>query len=297
MKTDDRIKPVIKWAGGKSQILPEIRLRYPEGLGKTIKKYAEPFIGGAAVLLDVLSTCELDEVFVCDTNAELINLYTVIRDNVEELISQLRSYKNSFIPLEASERKKYYYEQRERFNALKRAKTYNVEMAALFIFINKTCFNGLYRVNSKGDYNVPMGAYKEPPICDEFNLRQVSRVLKGVQIECGDYHVSESFIDDKTFVYFDPPYRPLSQTASFTSYTEDCFDDSAQTKLAQYIIALANKGAHVLASNSDPKNTDINDNFFDDLYAPLTIERITATRMINSNAGGRGKISEILVHN
>jgi DNA adenine methylase len=297
MKSDSRIKPIIKWAGGKSQILPEIRQRYPKGLGKTIKKYAEPFIGGAAVLLDILSTYELDEVLICDTNAELINLYKTIRDNADIFVEQLRNYRDEFIPLTPDERKQYYYTKRTRFNDLKRASIYSIEMATLFVFINKTCFNGLYRVNSKGDYNVPMGAYKEPPICDESNLRQVSKVLKGVQIEYGDYHVSESFIDDKTFVYFDPPYRPLSQTASFTSYTEDCFDDSAQTKLAQYIIALANKGAHVLASNSDPKNTDINDNFFDDLYAPLTIERITATRMINSNAGGRGKISEILVHN
>lgn len=294
---EPRVKPVVKWAGGKSQILPEIRLRYPDGLGKTIKKYAEPFIGGAAVLLDILSTYTMEEVYISDTNAALINLYKNIRDNVDALIAQLKQDRDEFIPLLPDKRKEYYYAKRERFNQLKREGTYGVEMASLFVFINKTCFNGLYRVNSKGDYNVPMGAYKEPPICDEINLKKVSGLLQGVQIECGDYHLSERFADDKTFMYFDPPYRPLTQTASFTSYTEDCFDDAAQTELAHYIISLAKKGIHVLASNSDPKNTNENDNFFDDLYAPLTIDRIYATRMINSNGNGRGKISEILVHN
>lgn len=296
-ESDIKPKPVIKWAGGKSQILPEIRQRYPLGLGKEIKRYAEPFIGGAAVLLDILSTYQMDEVLICDTNAELINLYKTIQNNVEDLIGQLRCFKDEFLPLLSDKRKEYYYTKRERFNNLKRASKYDVEIAALFVFINKTCFNGLYRVNSKGDYNVPMGAYKEPPICDENNLRRVSNLLQGVQIKCGDYHISDSFADEKTFMYFDPPYRPLTQTASFTSYTENCFDDAAQTELAKYIISLVQRGVHVLASNSDPKNTNVNDNFFDDLYSPLTIERITATRMINSNADGRGKINEILVHN
>ncbi len=177
MKIDSRLKPIIKWAGGKSQLLPEIRLRYPVELGKSINKYAEPFIGGAAVLLDILGSYDLQAVFISDTNAELINLYGTLRDRVEELIKLLHRYRDEFLPLTTEDRKKYYYAKRERFNKLKHETSQNLELAALFVFINKTCFNGLYRVNSKGDFNVPMGVYSAPPICDDDNLRRVSAAL------------------------------------------------------------------------------------------------------------------------
>lgn len=296
-QSNSMLKPVIKWAGGKGQILHEIRKRYPLGLGTTITKYAEPFVGGGAVLLDILGTYRLKEVFISDTNAELINLYRVIQNNVQDLIRALHQYKDEFLALGLPGRKEYFTGKRKRFNELKNDAIHGTELAALFVFLNKTCFNGLYRVNRKGGFNVPMGAYKEPPICDEDNLLQASRALSNVQISHGDYHESQTFIDEKTFVYFDPPYRPLNATSSFTSYTENCFNDDAQRDLAQYILALADGGVHVLASNSDPHNTDPGDNFFDELYAPLTIERIQAYRMINSKAEKRGPVNELLIHN
>lgn len=296
-QSNSMLKPVIKWAGGKGQILHEIRKRYPLGLGTTITKYAEPFVGGGAVLLDILGTYRLKEVFISDTNAELINLYRVIQNNVQDLIRALHQYKDEFLALGLPGKKEYFTGKRKRFNELKNDAIHGTELAALFVFLNKTCFNGLYRVNRKGGFNVPMGAYKEPPICDEDNLLQVSLALSNVQISHGDYHESQTFIDEKTFVYFDPPYRPLNTTSSFTSYTENCFNDDDQRDLAQYILALAGGGVHVLASNSDPHNTDPDDNFFDELYTPLTIERIQAYRMINSKAEKRGPVNELLIHN
>ena len=185
--------------------------------------------------------------------------------------------------------------KRKRFNDLKRQDVMDAEIASLFIFLNRTCFNGLYRVNSKGEYNVPIGSYKAPLICDMDNLRQVSEALSNVTIVCGDYRKSDDFVDSNTFVYFDPPYRPLNATSSFTAYTENAFDDKAQAELAEYIQQLSDRDAYVVASNSDPKNTDPDDDFFDELYSKMKIMRIFASRMINSNASSRGKISELLI--
>lgn len=291
------IKPFIKWAGGKGQLIEQIRTFYPLDLGKKIMKYAEPFVGGGAVLFDILNKYHLDEIYISDINAELIYTYKTIRDNVDELVSLLSKYQEEFIPLSDEDRKKYYYEKRNRFNDLKIRSSLNVEVAVLFIFLNKTCYNGLYRVNSRGMFNVPMGAYKNPQICDNNNLTNLSKALKNVSIVCGDYSQSYDFIDNKTFVYFDPPYRPLNVTSNFNSYAEQVFNDSEQERLAEYILRLSDKGAIIVASNSDPKNANENDNFFDDLYSKLNINRILANRMINSNATLRGKINELLISN
>jgi DNA adenine methylase len=292
---EKRMKPFVKWAGGKGQLIYEIRKQYPKGLGDTIRKYAEPFVGGGAVLFDILNEYELDEVYISDINAELINTYQVLRDDADALISRLSQYQDEYLPLSDDSRKEYYYKKRKRFNELKCQDVLDTEIASLFIFLNRTCFNGLYRVNSKGEYNVPIGSYKAPLICDEYNLRQVSKALSGVTIVCGDYRESIDFIDNNTFVYFDPPYRPLNATSSFTAYTENVFDDKAQSELAKYIQQLSDRGAYVVASNSDPKNIDPDDDFFDGLYSKMKIMRITASRMINSDAGSRGKISELLI--
>jgi DNA adenine methylase len=200
-----------------------------------------------------------------------------------------------YLKADEETRKAYYYKKRDRFNTLRIKGEEKLEISALFIFLNRTCFNGLYRVNAKGGYNVPMGSYKKPVICDAANLKAASASIKGVQIVCGDYQHSRSFIDNKTFAYFDPPYRPLSQTSSFTSYTQDGFGDREQAELARYMDELSEKGACVVASNSDPKNTNNNDEFFDMLYSKHTIYRISANRMINSSATGRGKITELLI--
>ena len=296
----DRIecKPFIKWVGGKGQLLSEINKLYPVELGKNINKYAEIFLGGGAVLFDILSKYKLDEVYISDKNLELINTYRNIKDNVDVLIKSLKEMEEQYIPLNNEDRKIYYYEKREEYNSLKiNSEVNNIEKAILFIFLNKTCFNGLYRVNKKGKFNVPMGAYKKPKICDEENLKNVSLTLRNVKIVYADYRESEKFIDDKTFVYIDPPYRPLNITSSFTSYTENDFNDKEQIELAEYINVLNKKGAKIVISNSDPKNNDIDDNFFDKLYKNYNINRVKATRMLNSNASLRGAINELLITN
>lgn len=289
------VKPFVKWAGGKSQLLNDIRANYPE----KIEKYCEPFVGGGAVLLDVLANCQPKEVLINDINAELINTYSQIKNNVEKLIEMLSEMQESFWKKNDTERKVMYLANRERFNELKVNvdEQISLEKAALFIFLNKTCFNGLYRVNRKGFFNVPMGAYKNPPICDAENLRLIGGLLKNVQIKSGDYSECADFIDENTFVYIDPPYRPLTATSSFTSYSENEFGDKQQIELGKFVNEISAKGAKFVASNSDPKNSDENDSFFDDLYSSYKIMRVSAKRMINSKANGRGSVNELLICN
>ncbi|MDR3108860.1 MAG: DNA adenine methylase [Planctomycetaceae bacterium] len=299
LDTSSVIHPFVKWAGGKGQLLDEIQKLYPAGLGTTYTKYAEPFVGGGAVLCDILSQYNIKSVYISDINRELILTYTIIRDSVNELVDALDALQKTFLPLPTLERKQYYYAKRKRFNVLKTECNISepVECAALFIFLNRTCFNGLYRVNSKGQHNVPMGSYVKPRICDSDNLCNLSQKLKHIEIVCDDYKKSRKFIDGKTFVYFDPPYRPISATSSFTSYTENLFDDIAQKELADFVDEMSKKGAKVVVSNSDPKNYDSNDDFFDNLYLGHHISRVEATRMINCNSDARGKINELLITN
>ena len=255
---------------------------------------------GGAVLFDILTNYDIKKAYISDVNKELINIYKVIQNKAEDLITFLKKFEEDYLPLENEERKEYYLQKREEYNNWK--KKYNAENieemgAALFIFLNKTCFNGLYRVNKKGEFNVPMGAYKKPLICDEENLRNISILLKNVEIICADYTKSENFIDENTLVYFDPPYRPLTETASFTSYTEFSFNDEEQIRLAEFIKTLNSKNIKVILSNSDPKNVNQDDNFFDDLYKGFNIRRIGASRMINSKGSSRGRITELLINN
>ncbi|MCL2109454.1 MAG: DNA adenine methylase [Oscillospiraceae bacterium] len=291
------VRPFIKWAGGKSQILSEIRAKYPAELGKSIRKYAEPFAGGGAVLFDVLNNYNLDEIYIGDINRELILTYTAVRDNAVELIKLLKNLESEYLSTADKARKELYYINRSHYNALKSSKSESVELAALFIFLNKTCFNGLYRVNSKGGFNVPQGSYKNPKICDEDGLQAVSKALQGVKIFCGDYKKCADFIDENTFAYFDPPYRPLTTTASFTAYASDGFGDREQAELARFVTEMSERGARVVASNSDPKNADESDEFFDRLYSKHKITRISAHRMINSVGAGRGRVNELLIAN
>lgn len=293
-----KVKPFLKWAGGKGQLLAEIEKYYPFEDG-VITKYAEPFVGGGAVLFDILSKYDLEEVYISDINAELINSYRIIRDDIDELIAMLMVMQSEFVPMDKEHRKVYYMAKRERFNDLKvnGNETVNIEKAALMIFLNKTCFNGLFRVNKKGLFNVPMGAYKNPMICDEDNLRAVSDKLQKVKIICGDYRESADFIDENTFVYFDPPYRPITATASFTAYTENLFNDEEQIELARFVDEMHRKSAKIVISNSDPKNSNTEDDFFDNIYSSHRIKRVEATRMINCNSEARGKIKELLISN
>ena len=292
------VKPFLKWAGGKGQLLKEIEHYYPFDSGK-LTKYAEPFVGGGAVLFDILNKYDLEEVYISDINAELINAYQIIRDDIDALIEVLSTMQNDFIPLNTEERKAHYMQKRKRFNDIKvnENEDINIEKAALMIFLNKTCFNGLYRVNRKGLFNVPMGSYKNPMICDENNLRAVSEKLQKVTIVHGDYKESADFIDENAFVYFDAPYRPITDTAIFTAYTGNQFNDEKQIELAHFVDDMHKKGAKIVISNSDPKNSDIEDNFFDNIYSAYKIKRVEANRMINSNSKGRGKIKELLISN
>lgn len=292
---EGQARPFLKWAGGKSQLLPEIRRVYPEGLGTTITRYAEPFLGGGAVLLDILSTYRLEAVYASDTNGELINAYCCVRDRLEELLERLHRLEEDYLSLDSQARKDFYYRIRAQFNEGERGNEEDAERAALLLFLNRTCFNGLYRVNARGEFNVPAGAYKNPTICDEDNLRRVSGLLQGVELVCAPYTQVEEFADERTFLYADPPYRPLNQTSSFTAYTKNSFGDQEQRELAVFLKELAQRGVKVAASNSDPHNTDPQDNFFDELYAGCTLRRIAASRMINSDAAARGKVSELLI--
>ncbi len=292
-----QIKPFVKWVGGKGQLIEQLERYIPTNGEKLLTKYAEPFVGGGALLFNILSKYNFESLYVSDTNAELINAYNVIKNKVDDLIMRLTEMQLAYIPMDENGRKYYYYKARDRFNNLQISATTSVEKATLFIFLNKTCFNGLYRVNKKGRFNVPMGAYKNPTICDETNLRNVSKALQNVTIVCADYTFSKEFIDQNTFVYLDPPYRPISATAGFTAYNADCFDDNEQMRLARFINEINTKGAKIMLSNSDPQNINPNDMFFEDLYRAYTINKVEAIRAINSKGDGRGKISELLICN
>lgn len=288
-------KPFVKWAGGKSQLLNEIRLRYPAN----IEKYCEPFVGGGAVLFDILETYNPKRILINDINKELINTYCQIKNNVQDVIKVLKKWQSVYNDISEEERQEIYNVKRANYNKLifKCDDKDLVVKASLFIFLNKTCFNGLYRVNSEGLYNVPKGKYKKPVICDETNLVRISELLRNVEIKCGDFEKCERFIDGNTFVYIDPPYRPLTTSSSFTSYSKEQFDDNDQVRLGKFIDRLNDKGAKIVLSNSDPKNINKKDNFFDDLYQKYNIKRINAKRMINSKGTSRGNVTELLVAN
>ena len=294
---DRKAKPFLKWAGGKGQLLNEIAQYYPFAQNN-ITKYAEPFVGGGAVLFDIVNKYHLDEIYISDINTELINTYCVIRDNVDELIDTLHIIEKKFLYLSQDSRKNFFLQKRKLFNEIKIGDNFqSIEKSALMIFLNKTCFNGLFRVNKKGLFNVPFGDYKSPVICDEENLRIVSQKLQNITIKCQDYKTCLEFIDSNTFVYLDPPYRPLNSTSSFTAYTDILFDDAEQQNLAKLVNTLHQKGAKILLSNSDPKNINAKDNFFDKMYSAYSIKRVEAARMINSNRNLRGKIKELLISN
>lgn len=292
------VKPFVKWAGGKNSLIPQITKYYPFELKNGfIERYIEPFVGGGAVLIDILQKYEIKEAYAFDINIDLINCYNVIKNNVEKLINELDKKEKNFIALNDEERQNYFYDIRAEYNSYKLNDKLDVKRASEFIFLNRTCFNGLYRVNKDGKFNVPCGKYKNPTICDSNNLRNLSELIKNVIFEYGDYRKSEKYVNNNTFVYFDPPYRPLSATSGFTSYTKEDFNDDNQKELAQYYNKLSLKNAKLMLSNSNPKNVNENDNFFEDIYKGFYINEVSAKRMINSNAKGRGEISELLITN
>lgn len=295
----EKIRPFVKWAGGKGSLIPQLNNFYPYELKNgIIERYIEPFVGGGAVLIDILQKYDVQEAYTFDINIDLINSYNVIKNHVEDLITNLKQMETEYLRLEQEERKNYFYNKRDEYNnyTLKENEQ-NIQRAAQFIYLNRTCFNGLYRVNKSGKFNVPMGSHKNPTICDEENLRNLSELIQNVQFQYGDYKRSMEHVTENTFVYFDPPYRPLNVTSGFTSYTKEDFNDDNQIELAEFYRELNEQNAKLMLSNSNPKNTNKEDTFFDNIYQGFNIDEIYASRMINANSKGRGKISEILVTN
>ncbi|MCH5157932.1 MAG: DNA adenine methylase [Clostridiales bacterium] len=296
-ETGITLKPFVKWVGGKGQLVGELEKILSADKDRVFTKYCEPMVGGGALLFNMLSKHNFEQLYISDINAELMNAYQVIQNNADILIEKLQEMQMLFLPMDENGRKFYYYSVRDKFNTTELSNETATIKAAYFIFLNKTCFNGLYRVNRNGQFNVPMGAYKSPTICDEDNLRNVSKALKNIKIVCGDYTLSKEFIDKDTFVYIDPPYRPISATSGFTAYNTDTFDDNEQIRLAKYIDEINATGAKIVLSNSDPKNVNPDDDFFDELYKAYNIRRTSANRAINSKGDSRGKISELIIHN
>jgi DNA adenine methylase len=295
--TEKIAKPFLKWAGGKTQLINEIEKSLPFEITSKKFTYIEPFVGSGAVLFWMLNNfSKLEKAVINDINSDLINTYRIIASKPKELISILQILQNEFHSLEnkTEEKKEYYYQKRELYNTRKEEQS---GQAALFIFLNRTCFNGLYRVNKSNGYNVPMGSYKKPTICDDKNIFAVSNTLQKVEILCGDYENTLNYADKNSLFYFDPPYKPLSETSSFNSYAKDEFNDQEQIRLKDFCTKLDTLNHTWILSNSDVKGKDVNDNFFDDLYSDFNIQRVDARRSINANPEKRGSLKELLITN
>ena len=238
----------------------------------------------------------LEKAIINDINQDLTNSYLTIKHNVDDLIDILRKWEVEYHNLAEDQeaKKEYYYKKRTLFNTRNSDQT---TQSAIFIFLNRTCFNGLYRVNKKNEFNVPIGSYKKPQICNEENLLAVSKVLQKVEILNGDYSETINHATENTFFYFDPPYKPLSETSSFNSYAKDEFNDAEQIRLKDFCDMLDRQNHKWILSNSDVKGKDINNNFFDDLYAAFNIYRVNARRSINANPSKRGQLTELLITN
>lgn len=291
-------KPFLKWVGGKSQLLSQFDRLLPPAIRSGWRgRYFEPFLGGGAMLFDVLQRFQPAAAIASDLNADLINVYRAIQVNVTGLIAELQPLAESYLASDHEQRSEMFYAVREKFNQAVVAGEIELRRAAQLLFLNKTCFNGLYRVNREGKFNTPSGAWKQtkPLICDADNLRAVSVVLQGMRLECAAYDSVEAEARAGDFVYFDPPYRPLTKTSSFESYTAGGFGDEQQRQLAGCFTRLAARGVLVMLSNSDPRSADPDDTFFDELYRDFSVHRVQAARMVNAKAAGRGRISEILV--
>ncbi|HOC77667.1 MAG TPA: Dam family site-specific DNA-(adenine-N6)-methyltransferase [Methanofastidiosum sp.] len=298
-------KPFLKWAGGKSQLIPELSSRLPKDITNSgkIDTYVEPFVGGGAFFFYLKSKFEIKNSYLFDINRELVVGYKTIQNNYKELILLLQEIESEYLQKDEDGRKKYYYNIREKYNKQIQNFDYSnynnkwIERASYLIFLNRTCFNGLFRQNSKGEFNVPCGKYKNPTICDKNNLKKVNSALQNTEIIYGDFSESSKYIIKNSLVYFDPPYRPLTTTSSFTSYSKEDFGEEDQIRLANYFKELGKRGAYLILSNSDPKNENPNDEFFDNLFKDFVIERVNAKRSINCDPKKRGEIKELIIRN
>lgn len=308
--TKNIAKPFLKWAGGKSQLLNAIEEHLPKDIidNKVIDNYVEPFVGGGAVFFHLASRYDVKKAYLSDINEELILTYKVIKNNPKDLIDELNNLSDKYKCHNNSKdkMKSCFYEIREDFRNNLAGFNFNysedeidsehIERAAQMIFLNKTCFNGLFRVNKKGEFNVPCAYSKNPLICDGDNIKNVSKVLKNVTIEVADYKESKKYLDKNSFIYLDPPYKPLNGTSTFNGYS-GVFDDKNQVELANFYKKIDKIGAKALLSNSNPKLENGEGYYFDGLYGDFNIYFVDAKRFINSKGTGRGPVKEILVSN
>lgn len=292
-----KAKPFLKWAGGKTQLITDIEKVLPKKFMNKKFTFVEPFVGSGAILFWILNNFpKVEKAVINDINSDLTNTYKIIASNPVELISVLKDFQNEYhsIDLEVDNKREYYTQKRTLFNT---RSTDKATQAALFIFLNRTCFNGLFRVNKSNGFNVPIGSYKKPMICDSDNIFAVSEALQKVEILTGDYQQTLLYAEKPALFYFDPPYKPLSKTSSFNTYSKEEFDDKEQIRLRDFCKTLNTLEHNWILSNSDVKGKDMDDNFFDDIYDEFHINRVFARRSINANAEKRGKLTELLITN
>ena len=291
-------KPFLKWAGGKGQLISQLSEHFPDRIGGESFTYIEPFVGGGAMLFYILQHfSNIKKAIINDVNEDLILTYRIIKDDVEALITKLNRLEKEYLAITDQDgRSQLFYEIRERYN---QHKVNSIERASQLIFLNKTCFNGLYRVNKRGLFNVPFGKYAYPTICNAEVLRADSRLLQSAHVEIfhGDYAQTLQYVEGLTFVYLDPPYRPLDATSSFTAYAKGDFNDDDQRALATFCHQLSDAGCYWMESNADCSAKNPEDTFFENLYADYHIERVFASRFINANPSKRGKLTELIIKN
>lgn len=298
-------KPFLKWVGGKTQLIEQLDSNVPPELRDgQISRYIEPFVGGGSFFFHIAQKYSLKDLIISDSNQDLILAYWTIKDRVDVLVNELQDIQQRYLSLsDESKREEYYYKTRTLFNKQKsdlNLQTYSedwVKRTAQLIFLNKTCFNGLFRVNASGLFNVAFGKYTNPKICDPNNLEAVSKILETTQILLGDFSCVLEHVDADSFVYLDPPYRPISSTSNFTGYSPGTFTPEDQERLAKFCQHADDLGAKLMISNSDPNNIVSEDTYFEDLYPGYQIKRAMANRMVNCKADKRGKISELIIMN
>lgn len=293
----DKAKPFVKWVGGKGHLLPQLEALLPGDFGEWQDvTYIEPFVGGGAFFFNILQKFpNITRAVINDINPDLAICYQVVKEHPEELIAALEHIQGEYYALaDEDSRRAYFLERRDEYNTKQLAPVQNTK---LFIFLNKTCFNGLYRVNKSGLFNVPFGKYANPTICDPDTIRADSKLLQRVHILNGDFSKTFDRAQGNTLFYFDPPYRPLSNTSSFNDYAKEAFNDAEQIRLKEFCDTIHAAGFRFMLSNSDCRGKNPQDTFFDDLYSAFAIERVWASRSVNSNPQKRGKLTELLIRN
>ncbi len=299
------MRPFLKWAGGKSRLIEQLAHLFPPELSQgKIQRYVEPFVGGGAMFLHIATHYpDVQEFVIADVNEALMVCYRTIQHDVDAVIERLATMREQYMQADHEARKRLFYDIRAHFNAQEPVTDITsfdaswVERTAQFIFLNHTCYNGLTRFNASGEFNVPFGDYKHPRLYEEQHMRQWAKLLQHTTIVCGDFTVCQRYADPHTFLYCDPPYRPISKTASFTAYSKHAFDDADQRRLAGFFRVLDSTGAKLMLSNSDPQAHNPDDRFFDALYDGFTFRQVRAARAINANGNGRGKIAELVIMN